>query len=42
MGDVITGMQLWGYSLSVFGFALYTYEKWQQASSKPFSEKKSA
>ena len=42
MGDVVTGTQLWGYSVSVFGFALYTYEKWQQASSTPSSAKKSA
>ena len=42
MGDVVTGVQLWGYSVSVFGFALYTYEKRQQASSNPSSKKKSA
>ena len=35
MGDVVTGAQLWGYSVSVLGFALYTYEKWQQANAKP-------
>lgn len=35
MGDVVTGAQLWGYSVSVLGFALYTYEKWQQTNTKP-------
>ncbi len=40
MGDVVTGAQLWGYSVSVLGFALYTYEKWRQVNSKPTVEKK--
>ena len=42
MGDVVTGAQLWGYSVSVLGFALYTYEKWLQANGKPTIEKKRA